>query len=166
MLRASKSFFARNRYVVRWADCDANAHMRHTAYIDYGAQERTASLAAALRPGNPESAVLFKEDTVYIKEMFMHEPFFVDTELVGVSADKRKWAVRHYIVRESDGATTCTILAHGAFFDKNKRSIVPATGIFEEWLNSLPRAEEVIPDYNGPPRVQLRSPSERGLIAS
>lgn len=71
---------------VRWADCDANKHMRHSAYSDMCAHTRIGFL---LHIGMNEewfketnlSPVMFKEQTEYFAEIFMGEAVTITIEL-------------------------------------------------------------------------------------
>jgi len=71
---------------VRWADCDANRHMRHTAYSDMCAHTRVSFLQYIgmndvwFKESNL-SPVIFKEQTEYFAEMFMGEEATITVEL-------------------------------------------------------------------------------------
>lgn len=71
---------------VRWADCDANRHMRHTAYSDMCAHTRISFLRdigmdeAWFKESNL-SPVMFKEQTEYFAEMLMGEEVTITVEL-------------------------------------------------------------------------------------
>ena len=61
-------------YEVIWADLDANAHMRHTAYMDYAAQVRLAWLGEmgfSIERLNQAGVgpILFTETTRYQREV-------------------------------------------------------------------------------------------------
>jgi len=71
---------------VRWADCDANKHMRHTAYSDMCAHTRISFLQSigmddAWSKQSDLSPVMFKEQTEYFAEMFMGEEVTITVEL-------------------------------------------------------------------------------------
>ena len=79
-------------YRTRWADMDPNGHMRHSAYADYAADQRLVLLAewgydikefARLRLG----PILFREETVFLKEVHIGEEIRVDSRLRGVNDD-------------------------------------------------------------------------------
>lgn len=58
---------------VRWSDCDANQHMRHTAYSDFCAHTRIGylekmGLGMQWCKENNIGPVLFKEETEYKNE--------------------------------------------------------------------------------------------------
>ncbi len=72
-------------FEIRWADCDANQHMRHSAYSDLCAHTRIGFLAEiGMTPQwfkeNGIGPVLFKEETEYFREVFMGEQVRVTVE--------------------------------------------------------------------------------------
>jgi acyl-CoA thioester hydrolase len=72
-------------FEIRWADCDANQHMRHSAYSDLCAHTRIGFLAEiGMTPKwfkeNGIGPVLFKEETEYFREVFMGEQVRVTVE--------------------------------------------------------------------------------------
>jgi acyl-CoA thioester hydrolase len=73
------------QFEVRWSDCDANRHMRHTAYADMCAHARVSFLASiGLTPEwfkeHDMGPVLFKEETEYRSEVHMGEVLRVTVE--------------------------------------------------------------------------------------
>ena len=64
-------------FEVRWADCDANQHMRHSAYADLCAHARVGfmnqiGMTAEWLKEQGLGPVLFKEQTEYFRELFMY----------------------------------------------------------------------------------------------
>ena len=79
---------------VRWADVDANNHLRHSAYADICAHTRIAYLAdrgldAAKQKELAIGPVLFKEQTEYFKEVDMGEVLTITVE-AGTATESRK----------------------------------------------------------------------------
>ena len=133
-------------FEIRWADLDPNAHMRHSAYADYGAQARvgflsehgfTLSQFQKLHLG----PVLFREDLKYVKEIRANERIRVTCEAVGVSPNRKHWRIRHRIFRQ-DGELACTIDCQGAWFDLVNRKVVPASAELEAVMAKMPRSED------------------------
>lgn len=85
-MKQSNSILYSKVIEVRWADCDANRHMRHTAYSDMCAHTRISFLKkvgmddAWVKESNL-SPVMFKEQTEYFSEMFMGDEVTVTIEL-------------------------------------------------------------------------------------
>lgn len=72
-------------FEVRWADCDANNHMRHSAYADMAAHARIGYLTEiGIGPEwlseNNAGPVLFKETTEYFREVKMNEVLSITVE--------------------------------------------------------------------------------------
>ena len=70
---------------IRWADCDANQHMRHSAYSDVCAHTRIGfldhiGLTAEWFKEQGIGPVLFKEETEYFREAFMGEVLRITVE--------------------------------------------------------------------------------------
>lgn len=79
---------------VRWADCDANQHMRHSAYADMCAHARVGFLSSLGMTGqwfkeHNIGPVLFKEQTEYFREAFMGEVMTITVE-AGESTGSKK----------------------------------------------------------------------------
>jgi len=115
------------KILVRWSDLDPNNHVRHSAYYDYGAQARIACLyqqgiGIDWLSRNGIGPVLFREEAVFYRELRFHDQLIIDTKLSCVSADHRKWSIRHSIMR---GDELCAIITvDGAWIDLEKRRIV------------------------------------------
>ena len=133
-------------FPIRWADLDPNAHMRHSAYADYGAQARVGFLSEhgftlgqfqKLRLG----PILFREDLRYFREIRPNETIRVTCEAVGISPNLKHWRIRHRIYRQ-DGELACTIDCQGAWFDLVNRKVVPAPAELAETMGRMPRAED------------------------
>lgn len=70
---------------VRWADCDANQHMRHTAYSDLCAHTRVCylgniGLGVEWSKEHNIGPVLFKEETEYQREVHIGELLKITVE--------------------------------------------------------------------------------------
>ena len=79
---------------IRWADCDANQHMRHSAYSDLCAHTRIGFLSAiGMTPQwfkqQGIGPVLFKEQTEYFREVFMGEEVKVTVEIGEPTGSKK-----------------------------------------------------------------------------
>ncbi len=112
---------------VMWAQIDANQHMRHSAYADFGAQARMALLNKLGLPAdiflkNNRGPILFREELVYIKEINMNETISVSCELVKSKKDGSKWTIKHHIFN-SKQEISAIITVDGAWIDLNKRKI-------------------------------------------
>jgi acyl-CoA thioester hydrolase len=133
-------------YEVRWADLDPNAHMRHTAYMDYAAQARVAFLtehgfglhefhAAMVGP------VLFKETTEYLREVRANERISVSIEVIGSSANGKHFRIRHEI-RRQDGELAARVEVQGAWLDLRARKVTEPPAALRAAMDAMPRSAD------------------------
>ena len=133
-------------YEVIWADLDANAHMRHTAYMDYAAQVRLAwlqemgfSIERLQQAG--VGPVLFSESTRYMKEVRGGERITVGFELIGLSANRKHWRMRQPITKHG-GETAAIVEVQGAWLDLKARRVAPPPTELLEAVERWPRAAD------------------------
>jgi len=133
------------KLAVRWADLDPNGHVRHSIYYDYGAQARITCLQQAgfgidwmMRHGI--GPVLFREEAKFYHELRLGDELVIDVCLSGLSADHRKWSMRHHITR--GGKTCATLDLDGAWLDLKQRRIVPPPAGLLERFAAFPRSED------------------------
>ena len=132
-------------YRTRWADMDPNGHMRHSAYADYAADQRVVLLAhwgydikefARLRLG----PILFREETVFMKEVHIGEEIRVDSRLRSVNDDGTRWSILHTIYK-ADGRVAATVAVDGAWLDLDKRKLTAPPAELANAFRSLPACE-------------------------
>jgi acyl-CoA thioester hydrolase len=133
-------------FTVRWADVDANGHMRHSAYADYGADVRIALFVdQGLGPDHffavGIAPVLLKEELEYLKEMKLSETFQATCTALALSPDGARWRLLHEFLR-GDGRLAARIVATGGWIDLKTRRLSPATPEMVALMNALPRAPE------------------------
>lgn len=135
-------------YDVIWADLDANAHMRHTAYMDYAAQARVAWLAemgfsierlAKLGVG----PILFRETTDYLRELRGGDRIAVGLELVGLSPNRKHWRFRQPIHKEG-GELSAVVAVQGAWLDLRARRVAPPPAELQDAVERWPRAVDFV----------------------
>ncbi len=137
------------RFVVRWADADANGHLRNTAYAEYANDTRVALLASlgyawtrfqALRLG----PVLFREEIEYRREAAIGEEVLVDALAAGMAPDVSRWSIRHRLWKP-DGTEMAQITVVGSWLDlEARRAVAPPAdlaGAFLSMARSEPFAE-------------------------
>lgn len=129
----------------KWADFDANKHMRHTAYNDYAAECRMRFFKDNGFPidqfeKHNFGPVLFKEETNFYGEIKLGESIEVALYLEGMSEKGERFKMFHKIFRE-DGVLAAEIKIYAAWIDLIKRKLTtPPVGIINT-LNSLERIE-------------------------
>lgn len=114
---------------VRWADCDANQHMRHTAYADFCAHTRVAFFSQiGLTPeffhDNSIGPVIFKEETEYCREAHMGDLLTVTVEIGEPTGFTKSVQIVQKIYK-GDGELSALHRCTFAWMDLNVRKIIP-----------------------------------------
>jgi acyl-CoA thioester hydrolase len=126
---------------VRWADIDANRHLRHSVYYDYGASMRMNVLSErGLTTKKLEELmigpVLFREEAIFKREILFEDKITLSVELVKATEDYGRWSLRHLFTKD-DGTLAAILTVDGAWIDLTKRKLaVPDAfikGIFEDF---------------------------------
>ena len=136
---------------IRWADIDANRHLRHSVYYDYGAAMRINALSAeGLTMKKLEEMmigpVLFREEGIFKREIVFEDEITIDVELVKCREDFARWSLRHHFFK-GDGSVAAIVNIDGAWIDLVRRKLaIPdpfIIGVFEKF----PKAQdfELIP---------------------
>ncbi|UCJ10154.1 acyl-CoA thioesterase [Chitinophaga pendula] len=131
---------------VLWAQIDVNGHMRHSAYADYAAQGRLALLASVgLNPKTflelKVGPVLFKEESVYLREVSLNETIKVSAELIRYRPNGSRWTIRNEIFR-SDGVKAAVITVEGAWLDTERRKIITLPPDLNNLFMAVPKSED------------------------
>jgi acyl-CoA thioester hydrolase len=133
------------KFTVRWADCDVNAHMRNTAYSEYGVEVRLGYLAGhgfgferfAEMGFGP---VILREEIDYLREVRLGETFEVDYTLLGLSRDVARFKVGHDFVKEN-GKPAARIVLSGGWLDLRTRRLRPPPEALAATYHALQKAE-------------------------
>ena len=131
---------------VRWADIDANFHVRHSVYYDWGAFCRMAFLSAEglsdevfrqLQIG----PILFREESKFRREVRMNDSITIDLQLVHAKRDYSRWSIRHFI--RKDGAVEAAILTvDGAFLDVRERKLCAPPELAATVFGKMPKSSD------------------------
>ena len=131
---------------IRWADIDANRHLRHSVYYDYGASMRINALAAEglsmkkleeLRMG----PVLFREEAIFKREIMFEDEITIDVQVVRARADFARWSLRHHFTK-ADGSLAAIINIDGAWIDLVKRKLAIPDQFIIHVFEKFPKAED------------------------
>lgn len=119
-------------FEVRWADCDANNHMRHSAYADMAAHTRVNFLASIgltdqWLKENQLGPVLFKETTEYYSEVFINEILTVTVEPYLSSGSKKTFTMQSKLYK-ANGELAARVMIHNALIDLKLRKVVELPG--------------------------------------
>ena len=131
---------------IRWADIDANNHLRHSVYYDYGALVRIQFMSGiGLTMKRLEEIrfgpVIFREEAQFKKEIHFHDKIFIDLRALNARKDFARWTLQHYITKE-DG-TLCTIITlDGAWIDLDRRKLAIPTPEIIQVFDSIHKDEK------------------------
>ncbi|HYC86073.1 MAG TPA: acyl-CoA thioesterase [Chryseosolibacter sp.] len=128
---------------IRWADIDANRHLRHSVYYDYGAAMRMQVLSErGLTIRKLEEfnigPVLFREEAVFKREIVYEDPLTLTLELVKTTEDFGRWSLRHYFMKGDVVAAILNI--DGAWIDLTKRKLAPANDFIKNIFADFPKS--------------------------
>lgn len=128
---------------VRWADLDANFHVRHSAYYDYAATARIGflqqnGLTVRFMQEHSFGPVIFREECVFKKEMSITDVAKVDILLLKATSDFYKWTIRHTIYKNED-VISAIITLDGAWIDTVKRKLTIPPAEVRETFGNMPK---------------------------
>jgi acyl-CoA thioester hydrolase len=132
-------------FPVRWADCDANGHMRNTAYSEYATEVRIAYLAEkgftwekflASRFG----PVLLHEYIDYVREVRMGATVTVDFSVIGLSPDGARFKFEHDVWLPERKKAARIIIAGGWMDIELRKLRLPPPDLLR-LLQEAPRGE-------------------------
>lgn len=133
-------------YKVRWADVDANGHLRHSAYADFCAHARVEileklGLGVNVMRKLAVGPILFREELIYKREVHLSEEMTIETFLSGGKADGSRWAIRHHMYK-SNGDLACIVNVNGAWMDLRKRKLGLLPREYENKLEQMPKTDD------------------------
>jgi acyl-CoA thioester hydrolase len=131
---------------LRWADIDANFHVRHSVYYDWGAMCRMEFLRAM---GLTETVfhqlqigpILFREESRFKRELQMGDTVAIDLHLLAARRDFSRWTIRHQLFKNGD-TLAATLTVDGAFLDTRLRKLAIPPALAGDTFDAMPRAVE------------------------
>lgn len=131
---------------LRWADFDANFHLRHSVYYDFGATARLEFLSKyglnyELMQAEHFGPVLFREECVFRREVRPGDQISINLLLTKLRRDFSRFSFRHEITR-TDGTLCAIINVDGAWMDTNLRKLAVPPTLIASVLDSLPKSED------------------------
>ncbi|MDY0780759.1 acyl-CoA thioesterase [Tenacibaculum sp. IB213877] len=132
-------------FTTRWADFDANIHMRHTAYNDYCAEARLRffnEFGITIHDFTKEKVgpILFEENTRFLKEIHMGEDISVNLKIIGLSSQGERWKIQHEVFN-GQGKLSAIITVYGAWLDLIKRKLTVPPAKFQHIFDSADKTE-------------------------
>jgi acyl-CoA thioester hydrolase len=131
---------------IRWADIDANRHLRHSVYYDYGAAMRinvlsSQGLTSKVLEETMMGPVLFREEAIFKREITLEDKITLTLELVKATPDFSRWSLRHHFLKE-DGTLAAILNLDGAWIDLAKRKLATPTDLIRQIFDNFPKAAD------------------------
>ena len=133
-------------FTSRWADFDPNNHMRHSAYTDYAAEARVRMFneyGLNLIEFNRLNIgpILFREETIFRREIRLSEDISVEVFLKGISENGERFKFSHKIFK-TEGSLAAEVEIYGAWLDLKTRKLTKPPKIVMEALKDIERTED------------------------
>jgi len=133
------------RIQIRWADIDANNHLRHSVYYDFGVILRMSFLndhgvTTAKFQELKMGPVIFREEAIFRREIQLEDQIIVNVELLKTTEDFSRWSLRHQFTK-ADGTHCATLHVDGAWIDLEKRKLALPTQLIRSAFDDFPKAE-------------------------
>ena len=131
---------------IRWADIDANRHLRHSVYYDFAAAMRMnilngKGLTTEKLIEYHIGPILFREEAIFKREVKLEDKVEIDVQLSKCTADYSRWSLRHNITKP-DG-TLCTIITvDGAWMDLNLRKLTVPNEFVQSIFADFPKSQD------------------------
>jgi len=134
------------RLQIRWADIDANRHLRHSVYYDFGATLRMSVLSElGLSVRKLEEImvgpILFREEGIFRREIVFEDTITLDVELFKATPDYSRWSLRHNFIKD-DGTLAATVTVDGAWIDMVKRKLTVPNIFIHDVFEKFPKAAD------------------------
>jgi acyl-CoA thioester hydrolase len=131
---------------IRWSDIDANRHLRHSVYYDYGATARMMFLSEnGLTTEKLEQfqigPILFREEAIFKREIRLEDQITAEVELVKATPDFSRWSLRHNLIK-ADGTVAAIINIDCAWIDLVKRKLVVPNEFIQSIFASAPKSSD------------------------
>jgi acyl-CoA thioester hydrolase len=136
----------RTRLHMRWADIDANFHLRHSVYYDLCAQQRmealeTVGMTMGMMKEQHFGPVLFREECTFRREIKLHDEIMVDLAMRHLSQDHSRFSFAHTF-HKADGTYCATLIVEGAWMDTKLRKLTTPPALAVDALDHLPRTDD------------------------
>lgn len=133
---------------VLWSMIDVNGHVRHSAYSDMCTQARSnlmievgLSMKECLKLGI--GPVLFREETIFKREVRMDEFVYIEVALTKYDTTKSRFSIQHKLFKE-DGTLSAIVNVDGAFMDLKARALTVLPDPIQQMVLQIPKADEYL----------------------
>lgn len=130
---------------IRWSDLDANYHLRHSVYYDWGAYLRLSFLNEhKLNPGVMMQynigPILFREECVFKREILFGDKVSVNLMLSKCRRDMSRWSMIHEVWK-NENILSAVITVDGAWIDTKLRKLAVPPAFIQQEFEAMPRTE-------------------------
>lgn len=131
---------------LRWADFDANFHLRHSVYYDFGASARLeylgqCGLSYEMMQAGHFGPILFREEAIFRREVRMGDQIYINMLVTKLRRDYARFSFRHEITRE-DGTVCAVLNVDGAWIDTELRKLMVPSANLGHIMESLPKSAD------------------------
>jgi len=134
---------------IRWADIDANFHLRHSVYYDFGSQQRISifedlGLTMQVMKENHFGPVIFREECVFKREIKLSDAITIVAKITHMRPDASRYTMQHEFFNAED--QLCAILTlDAAWIDIQKRKLVTTTPyIAQQVISAFPKTGDFV----------------------
>ena len=138
-----------NRYnlQVRWSDVDANFHVRHSVYYDWGAFCRLQffagyGLTMQMMQQLSVGFILFREECVFRKEVLLNDDISINIKLLKAKKDFSRLTIQHHIIKADQKSSAAILTVDGAWINVNERKLTAPPEQVLAVFNSLTTDED------------------------
>ncbi|OLY92238.1 acyl-CoA thioester hydrolase [Cnuella takakiae] len=130
---------------IRWSDLDANFHLRHSVYYDWGAYCRMEFLNAhGLTPSAMQQLgigpILFREECTFRREILMGDEVQIKLAVIRGRKDYSRWSIQHQVFK-NDNVLCATLTVDGAWIGiKERRLVTPPEQVWHVF-EQMPKGE-------------------------
>jgi acyl-CoA thioester hydrolase len=142
----SENDFFNKPISIRWADLDANFHLRHSVYFDFGAQQRleilnNMGLTLEIMREQHIGPVLLREECIFRREIRLNDHVNITAKLAKLSADASRWTIQHEFLSMNQ-KLLAALTVDGGWIDTRLRKFAATTPhIVRDVFERIPRTE-------------------------
>jgi len=130
---------------IRWSDLDPNFHLRHSAYYDFGAQQRIEileqfGLTMKLMQQESYGPIIFREECIFRREIRLNDIITINVQLVKMKTDASRWTIEHEFLN-AENKLCATLILDGSWIDTKLRKLLnPMPQIVADVFNKFPKS--------------------------
>ncbi|WP_177765774.1 acyl-CoA thioesterase [Flavobacterium sp. I3-2] len=131
---------------VLWSQIDANGHLRHSAYSDLCTQARSnmmKQVGFSMQEFSKHKIgpILFKEETIYFKEVRMDEEVYVKVLMTKFNSENHRFSITHELYNSKD--VKCAVVnVDGAWMDLVTRKLTLIPNELISLIEFIPKSED------------------------